>query len=235
MLRSHNDHIRYAAQIRQVKNSLMGLSVASDQACPVYRKHDRKILKRYIMDQLVIGPLKEGRVYRKYRLHSSCRKACRKGHPMLLGDSHIKKPVRIHLPESGKPRAVCHGCGNGYNIWIPPCLVAQDFAEYIRISILVFRCFQFACLHLERAYAVKFIRLKFRRLVAFSLFCHYMKQHRTIDLPGFFKCLAKKPDIVPRYRSKISNSHILKKHSRNHQLLDAAFGPADMLDHGISH
>ena len=31
----------------------MGLSVASDQACPGYRKHDRKILKRYIMDQPV--------------------------------------------------------------------------------------------------------------------------------------------------------------------------------------
>ena len=214
---------------------MMGLSVASYQACPVYCKHDRKILKCHIMDQLVIGPLKEGRIYRKHRLHPSCRKACREGHPVLFGDSHVKKPVRVHLPESGKPRPVCHGCGNGYNIRIPSRLIAQDFAEYIRISILVFWRFQFACLHLERTYAVEFIRLKFRRLIAFSLFCHHMQQHRTIDLPGFFKCLAKKPDIMPRHRSQISNSHILKEHSRNHQLLDAAFGPADVLDQGISY
>ena len=60
-------HVGDASQIRQVKDPLMSLSIASHQSGPVHCKYHRQILKRHIMDDLIIPSLQEGRIHCKYR------------------------------------------------------------------------------------------------------------------------------------------------------------------------
>ena len=82
---------------------------------------------------------------------------------------------------------------------------------------------------------MEFIRRLFRRGIALSFSGQHMKEHRAFNLPRFPERPAKKRKVVPRHRAEIGDPHILKEHARHDQLLDAALGPADLLDHGIAH
>ena len=118
MLRRHHRHIGCAAKIGQIKDPLMGFSVASDQPGPVYRQHHRQILQRHIMDDLVIASLQKGGINRKYRLHSAGCKSCRKCNAMAFRNPHVKKPVRKHTRKALQPRTVRHCRGNSCNLLI---------------------------------------------------------------------------------------------------------------------
>ena len=87
----------------------MGLPVASHKPCPVHCKEHRQVLDTDIVEDLVIGPLKEGGIDRHHRPESGC---CHTGcgcDCMGFRDSHIKKAVRVFLSKGSQPRTVRHG------------------------------------------------------------------------------------------------------------------------------
>jgi hypothetical protein len=67
ILRGHYRHTRYGAQIRNVKHSLVGLSVVSNNTTSIDGKRHREILDADIVNDLIVGPLKESGIDRHNR------------------------------------------------------------------------------------------------------------------------------------------------------------------------
>lgn len=72
----------------------MRRAVAADQPAAVEREHDRQVLDRHIVDQLVVAALQEGRVDRRERLHSLRREPGGERDGMLLGDADVEGALR---------------------------------------------------------------------------------------------------------------------------------------------
>src|SRR3546814_10884626 len=72
-------------------------AIRPDQPRAVDRKAHRQVLDRDIVDDLIIGALKEGRIDRRERAHPLRRQARRKGHRMLLGDPNVEAAIGVRL------------------------------------------------------------------------------------------------------------------------------------------
>ena len=59
VLGSQDSHIRDRGHVCEIQNSLMGLTVAADEACPVNTENDRQVLQTYVHHDLVKCPLHE--------------------------------------------------------------------------------------------------------------------------------------------------------------------------------
>ncbi len=70
-----------------------------------------------------------------------------------------------------------------------------------------------------------------RRAVALPLGRDDMDQHRLVDPPRVLEHLQHGADIVAVHRAEISDTHVLKHHAGNHELLQRIFGPLDTLHH----
>src|SRR5699024_10893031 len=138
ILRGHHCHVRNHGQIGQIKNPLMSLAVTSDQSASVHGKHNRKILKGHIVNDLVKAPLQERRVHRKHRFESTCGKPCCKGHCMSFCDSHVKKPFLVFPVERGKAGSVFHCSREGHKRWLLCAHLIHDFCKHISIGVFLF-------------------------------------------------------------------------------------------------
>ena len=65
----------------------------------IEREHDRQVLQRDVVDQLVVAALQEGRVDRDHRLHALAREAGGEGDRVLLGDADVEVALREALLE----------------------------------------------------------------------------------------------------------------------------------------
>ena len=99
IFRCKHRHIRDHSHIGQIKHALMRLTVCTNQTCTVNGKYNWEILHTDIMYNLVKSPLQKGRIHRKYRMQSRCRKSCCKSDCMSFRNSHIKKSGRIFRTE----------------------------------------------------------------------------------------------------------------------------------------
>ena len=68
ILGGHDAHVGNRGQKRKVENSLMGLSVAPHKTCPVNGKDHMHVLDTDVMQDLIVGPLKEGGINGHHRL-----------------------------------------------------------------------------------------------------------------------------------------------------------------------
>ena len=71
-------------------------AVLADQPAAVEAEDHREILKGYIVDDLVVGPLHECRIDVAEGDIAGSREARGKGHGMLFGDADVEGPFR-HL------------------------------------------------------------------------------------------------------------------------------------------
>ena len=235
MLRRHDRHVGNTAQIRQIEDPLVRLPIASHQPRPVNRQDYRQILERHVMDKLIIGTLKKGRVHGKYRVDPACRQSRRKGNPVCLGDPHVEETVGIELPKPGKACPVSHGCRDRRHLRAVFRLVTEHLAEHIGTAVLLLGRFRLSRLDLERPDPMKLVRMLLRRFISLTLLCYHMQKHRPVYPPGLSERLAQKRNMMSGNRPQISNSHIFKEHTRYNQLLDTALGLADLPDHRIPH
>ena len=200
----------------------MGLSVGAHKAGPVYGKYDRKVLYAYIMQDLVVCPLKEGRIYRNYRSQPACCQSCREGYRMLLRYSDIEKPVMIHIAEPLEPGPVGHGGRNCHHLVIP----GSELAHYGRENVRIIGLFSFPerkpRLYLEGLSTVKPCRMALCRKIAPALLCYHMDQNTLGKLARLLKHLYHSLNVMTVHRSKICDTHILKEHARDNQLLHTA-------------
>ena len=62
----------------------MGLPVSADNPCPVYTKYHRQIRNTDIMNDLIVGPLKEGGINRHIGFQASRCQTSRKSYRMFF-------------------------------------------------------------------------------------------------------------------------------------------------------
>ena len=82
--------------------------VGTDNARAVDRKDHRQILKRNVVDRLVVGALEERRIDRDDRLHAFARESRGERHRMLLGNADVEIALGKRLRKTHESRAFAH-------------------------------------------------------------------------------------------------------------------------------
>ena len=93
-------------------------SILSHETTTIDTECHRKILRRHIVHDLIIGPLKERRIHRHDRLQPLRSKPCRKCHGMLFSNSDIVETIGKFFLERRQACAFTHGCRDGDNAFI---------------------------------------------------------------------------------------------------------------------
>ena len=127
--RGHQHEARQVAEIADIERTGMGLPVISDKTGAIDGETHRQLLDRDVVDDLVIGALKEGGVDRRERLHPFAGEARGKRHPVLLGDADIEGAVRKFVAEKIKAGARRHRRGDRDDLVVGLGLLDQRFGE----------------------------------------------------------------------------------------------------------
>ena len=112
----------------------MGGPVGADHAGPVDGEQHRQFLVHHVMHHLVVGPLQEGRIDGNHRLQAVTGHARGNGDTVLLGDGHVKIPLRVLLLEAHQAGPLAHGRGHRHQALIPRRHVAHPVAEYLAVG-----------------------------------------------------------------------------------------------------
>ena len=153
---------------------------------------------------------------------------------MFFCDSHIKQAIREHIAEPFQSGSRYHCCRYRHYIRFPVAEFSHNSRKNICIGWISIRFWK-SGLYLIRCCPVKSGRMAHRRFISTAFFCQHMDQYRTLLPFCFLQHFSQLPHIVSIHRTKIGQSHIFKKHSRNHQLFDAAFCLMKCIHHAISH
>ena len=153
---------------------------------------------------------------------------------MLFRNPHVKKTLREFLPEPVQSGPIGHGSRNGNYFPVLLCHRTYCAGKTVRICGRCFFCKRSAAFDLKRTGSMKTLRMGRCRSITSALFRKDMDNHRSLHSFCLIKKLHHLTHIMAVYRSKISQTHIFKKHSGNDQLLNTALGFADRIHHGSS-
>ena len=103
--RGHQDDVRQAPQVGDIEYAVVGRPVVADQTGAVHREHHVETLEADVVDDLVVGPLEEGRVDRRDRLAPLERQAGSEQHRLLLGDPDVEVAIGELVLEDVQPGA----------------------------------------------------------------------------------------------------------------------------------
>ena len=160
--------------------AVMRGAVGADQSAAVEREHDRQVLQRDVVDQLVVGALQERRVDRDHRPHAVAGKPGRKGDRVLLGDADIEVAVRELLLEAHQPRAFAHRRRDADHARIGRGRINQPVAEDLRVAGLAGGSLGDADMRVELARTVVQHRIGFGELVTLALARDDVQELRTL-------------------------------------------------------
>ena len=90
----------------------MGRPVGTNDAGTIEHEGDRQLLDAHVVDQLVVGALKEGAVDGNDRTQPLAGHACRQGDGMLLSDADVHVLVRNGLLKQIETGTGGHGRGD---------------------------------------------------------------------------------------------------------------------------
>ena len=148
------NHAGNAAQVGQVKQSVMGHAVLADNAATVDAEGHWQSLDGHIVDDGVIATLQEGAIDGAVGAHAVLGKASSKGHCMALADAHVKGASRHRFQHQRHRCAARHGGSDADNLII---LLGQ-FDQCLAEHILVLDGTAFAALSALAGFLVKFSR-----------------------------------------------------------------------------
>ena len=145
---------------------------------------------------------------------------------MLFCNTHVKEPLRKLFLKSFKPGSLRHRSRDCRDRFIFFCKFRHSICKYICVGRPPGRLRGqiFPRAHRERPDPMKSGRFLFRIAVTLSLLRDNMNNDRLIQLFCPLKGIDQKRSIMPVDRADISDSHVLKHHARNEQLLDGIFG-----------
>ena len=134
--RAGHADIGNTAQERDVIDTGVGRAVGPHQASTVQRKHHWQVLDRHVMNQLVVGALKEGGVDRHHRFEPLAGQAGGEGHGVLLGNADIKIALREAPLELHHAGALAHGRRDGDQARVIQGHVTQPLAKHLGEGLL---------------------------------------------------------------------------------------------------
>ncbi len=114
----HHNHVGNMTQEGVVERTVMSSSILSHEAASIDAECHRKILRRHIVHNLIIGPLQKRRIHRDDRFQPLRRKPCRKGHGMLFSNPDVVETIGEFFLERRQACPLTHGCRDGDNAFI---------------------------------------------------------------------------------------------------------------------
>ena len=95
----HDDHVRNAPQVAEIKTAGMGRAVFPHQSRPINREQHIKILQGHVMNQLIISSLQESGINGYYRLGFLACQARRKSDRVLFRYGNIVEAIGVIFGE----------------------------------------------------------------------------------------------------------------------------------------
>ena len=126
--RRHQGHARHRPQVCDVVQALMRAAVVADDARAIEREHDREVLHRDVMEDLVVRALQERRVDRDDRHDALRREAAGHRHRVLFGDADVDQPPGELPEERLQAGAARHRRGDRDGALVVP----EDLAHCVR-------------------------------------------------------------------------------------------------------
>ncbi len=231
--RSHDDHVRDAAQIGQVVVAGVGRAIGANQARAVQREGHVEVLQRHVVDQLVVAALQERRVDRQHGLDAFGGHAGGERHRMLLGDADVEVALRVFLVEADHARAFAHRRRDADQALIGRCHVAQPVAEDFGVGDLARRGGRLDAFEvIELAGAVVQDRLGLGQLVALALLGHHVQELRALELLDVFQRRDQGFEVMAVDRADVIEAEFLEHRGRDHHALRMFFELARQVEHG---
>ena len=218
--RRHDHRVGNAAQVGQIVAALMSRAIAADEAGAIDRKHDRQVLQRHVVNELIVGALQERRVDRDHRPQALCGHPRGEGHRMLLGDRDVEIAIGETFGELDQPRALAHRRRDGNDARIALRHVAQPLAEDLRVrrpGTLFLE--DGATDRIEGAGAVPLDRVRLGRRVALALARHDVQKLRSAQLADVAQRADEGLDVVTVHGPDVVEPHLLEQRAGQHHAL----------------
>ena len=138
--------------------------------------------------------------------------------------------LRLEKSETGPAR---HGAGDRDDLLIRVGEFRQRLADKFRIGRRRRRR-GFAGFDLVFAEAVKLVRLRDRRLVAFAFFGQDVQQDRLVLVLQEFESADEQRNVVPIDRAVIAQTELLENHARHEQVLHAFLDLVREMQRGLA-
>ena len=132
--RGHQHDVGQAAQVGDVEGPVVGGPVVAHEAGPIHREDDVQALEADVVDDLVVGALKEGRVDRRHRLATLERQPGGEQHGLLLGDPDVEVAVGELALEDVQARARVHRRRDPEHPLVAPALAHERLSEHLGVG-----------------------------------------------------------------------------------------------------
>ena len=181
----HDAHVGHLAQVREVEDAVMRRAVLADEAGAVEAERHGQVLQADIVDELVVGALRERRVERDDGVHARGRHASGQRHRVLLGDADVEEALRVRLAEGLEARARRHGRRDGEDVGAVLRELDERLAEDRGVGGRTARLLRrLTRARVEAANAVELIGRLLGRLVSLALDGVDMDEHGALHLLG---------------------------------------------------
>ena len=167
---------------------MVGGAVFCHQPASINTEGHRQVLRRHVMDHLVIGPLQERRIHGDHRSHALCRKTAGKGDRMLFRDAHVIQPIREFLFKDGEAGPFAHGGRDRDDPRVPLGQFDERIDRDRGVGGARRLLGRFTGLSCKGRAGVKPDRILHGRLVAKPFFRDHMEQHRTFQPEDILQC-----------------------------------------------
>ena len=111
----------------------MGRAVVADEPGAVHREDHVELLQADVVDDLVVGPLQEGRVDRHDRLDPLEGEPRGEQHRLLLGDADVEVAVGHRLLQDRQAGARVHRRRDADHALVPFAFLHEGVAEHLRV------------------------------------------------------------------------------------------------------
>ena len=208
----HHHQVGDTGQEGEVEGAVVGRAVGAHQAAAVDREHDRKVLQRDVVDELVVGALQEGRVDRHHRHEAFAGQACGEGHRVLLGDADVEVTLGELLREAHQAGALAHCRGDADDAWVGLGHVAQPVAEHLGVGELATALAGLdAGGVIELGDAVVEHRVGLGELVALALAGDHVEELRPLELAEVLQRGDERVEVVAVDRAVVMKAELLEQ------------------------
>ena len=200
----------------------MGRAIVAAQPGAIHAKRDVEVLQRDVMNDHVVSALHEGRVDRQKRLQSLRRQTAGEERGVFLRDPDIEVRVGMLRLEKTEAGSAGHRGGDRDDLLVRVGKFRQRLADNLGIG-RVWRRRRFAGLELEFPEAMKLVRLRDGRLIAFAFFGQNVKQDRLVLGLEKLEGADEQRNVVTIDRTVIAKTEFLENDARQEQIFDALF------------
>ena len=212
---SADGHVRYRAQVCQVEGAMVCHAVLSDEPGPVDAEGDGQALYGHVVYDMVVGTLKETRIYSHERQHTVLGEAAGEGDGVAFGDADVENAVGHFFLQDRHRCAGRHCGGDAYDAPVGACEFCERESEYIlvleRLALrALFLACTLSCGGVEFAGGVPVGRIALGGFVAFALDGAQVKQSRALHVADVAEDADNAHDVMPVERSEIPYVEALK-------------------------